>query len=230
MNRHERRAREAANRKAPSSEGQARANAVVRSLIASNQTFDHDFKQVMDERGVTPEVSCQRGCAACCDQAVLTSLAEGMLIVDQYRPVVQEVVAELLRQEELLVDQGIDAAMMDIFNPATAPARQAFLDQWYAKRVPCAFLDPRTRLCRVYNARPLGCRSHVVMSPPELCDLRIGETETPPTVMGYDPGDEYNVALAHNWSTTRKITGGPTALGFIPTMVLYAFEGAGNKP
>jgi Fe-S-cluster containining protein len=36
---------------------------------------------------------------------------------------------------------------------------------------PCAFLDPSTKRCRIYEARPISCRMHVSVTDPDWCSV-----------------------------------------------------------
>lgn len=103
------------------------------------------------------EISCEKGCAACCYQMTLVTFVEALTIADFV----------IRNRSEAEVTGLIEA--LDAHAKQFRPHREAyFLD---AK--PCPFLrvtDGKwTGECSVYNVRPLCCRMHFVVSDPALC-------------------------------------------------------------
>ena len=118
------------------------------------------------------QVSCRKGCAACCRQLVPLSPPEaGMVfefvktmpeprksaIVDRFARAVQQLrKAGLLTELERLRDPG----MSDETDRAVSKA-------YFREQIACPFLEEEG--CSIYPVRPSICREYMVVSPPENC-------------------------------------------------------------
>lgn len=176
MNRHDRRAQEKQR-----TEALRRANARLKTEmpLRYNQ-MDQITDDLLAEQTAEDLVPCQKGCAHCCEQMITVSLVEAEYLVVRYPRIVEEVRAELERQETLAQELGVDAMQSrgrtarEGLAALQSDASQRFLARWFYQRIPCAFLDPTTKTCRVYDARPIGCRTHFAVGhPPEVCDHRV---------------------------------------------------------
>ena len=91
-------------------------------------------------------IACRKGCAFCC---------RGLKV--ELTPPEAIAIAEFLRAktepEELT---AVGEALQSAANEARGLSTR---DRWEARR-PCYFLDVATGACSIYEARPLGCRSH----------------------------------------------------------------------
>jgi Fe-S-cluster containining protein len=99
--------------------------------------------------------TCAPGCSACCHQLVWIELIEAQQIMDRYPRVVARVRANLEAQAELCETQLPEA-------PKLAASA------WWRAEQTCAFLGDDQR-CSIYDVRPMTCRVHYVVSPPEQC-------------------------------------------------------------
>lgn len=213
MNRGERRAAEARAR--------AKANEAISRLVRAHQTYERERGLELVHSGEGARISCRgKGCASCCEQSLVISYAEAVLIVERFPGVVHEVKPELERQEML-------AARLGAHDLPTALSED-YAFAWWKSRTPCAFLDPETRACRVYEARPLVCRNHAVMDQdPALCGLRADSiaqaVETLPEVLRPTDGAAYDRVFATARTITRDLLGG-VVLGVLPTLVNHAAE------
>lgn len=96
----------------------------------------------------------------CCNQVVAVSLLEAIAIVDWSDKHLRGTALrgkrdELEKQHRALMDPSMDQ------------------DRWYEQKVPCAFLSMEYEtgpVCEIYSGRPTPCRTHLAVSPPELCD------------------------------------------------------------
>jgi Fe-S-cluster containining protein len=176
MNRHDRRATASHDKHA----SRERANTKLRSLLTDiYQRHDEMLENFIDAQDdLRQRIPCKKGCAACCDQFILTTLPEGYEILARYPSVVQDVMPEILAQEQLLAQMGLNKDVLNIMDPSTADARTKFTARYHTLRRPCAFLDHKTKTCRVYEARPQACRSHYIFdADPADCDKRGAEAD-----------------------------------------------------
>lgn len=101
------------------------------------------------------ESSCRPGCDACCYQVIEVTRVEVDVILDA-----------------LAGREGVDA-LRELAGEAARRSRQLTgmnRSQYWAETIPCLLL--RAHQCRAYNVRPIGCRSHFVLSAPTLCAVR----------------------------------------------------------
>ena len=115
------------------------------------------------------EISCRKGCGACCRQVVPLSPPEAWLIADLVAglpPARQaEVRAAFASANDVLDRSGVKAALgvrMDRVEQMTAVA----LD-YFRLGIPCPFL--RDESCSIHPYRPSICREYMVTSPAENC-------------------------------------------------------------
>jgi Fe-S-cluster containining protein len=115
------------------------------------------------------EVSCRKGCGACCRQVVPLSPPEAWLIADIVAgmppPRQAEVRAAFAAAVETLTRSGVKAAFsarMDRVEQMTAAA----LDYFHLG-IACPFL--RDESCSIHPYRPSICREYMVTSPAENC-------------------------------------------------------------
>jgi len=113
------------------------------------------------------DVSCRRGCSACCRMPVMMSVVEAEYIVDRYPNAVRRALPALRAQRDMLEAIG---------NPILDSGRSLLLDdksvdevadKWWDLGQNCALLVNGE--CSVYEARPYPCRYYHVTSDPALC-------------------------------------------------------------
>jgi len=152
------------------------------------------------------EISCRKGCGACCRQLVPISRTEGERLLQ----LIETMSAE--RRE----------ALDKRFVHAEAAIRDAGLDQrggrtdrelslsYFALRVPCPFLEEES--CSIHLDRPLVCREYLVTSPAELCAGPAQEGVTPVAVpkvsmaargLQDDKDEWFPLAMLMAWARTR---------------------------
>jgi Fe-S-cluster containining protein len=97
--------------------------------------------------------TCTKGCAACCYLLALCGVADGYMIALALleQPDWKSWLPKLAMAAEKLSYKGV--------NKAT----------YFAKGIPCVFLDVQQGTCKVYENRPACCRFHYVLSDPKLC-------------------------------------------------------------
>lgn len=140
----------------------------------------HDKADTLPE-AAQYHVQCTEGCAhastGCCSLIVLTELTEAEYIVARNREDVARALPKLLEQHARLVTELADVDIVRMFGDK-AYEREAAA-RYHALRMPCAFLDDERR-CTIYRDRPIACRTHFVLSAPELCSI---EGEAPDHVI-----------------------------------------------
>lgn len=116
-----------------------------------NQT-DYVTQKVIAVHPQGKDISCRRGCNACCYIHVTVDNNEAKQL------------AMVVREKEIAIDRELLARQAIAHGP----------DEWqalpHADKL-CVFNNPTNGECRIYPHRPRACRKYFVVSPPELCDL-----------------------------------------------------------
>lgn len=122
------------------------------------------------------KISCQKGCAACCRQAI--PLAE----IEVYR--IAEMVETLPEPRRTEIKNRFKTAWHHFFeigwferlencvNVSQKECEKVILEYLY-EDVPCPFLEDES--CSIHLERPLTCREYMVTSPAENCDAPSAE-------------------------------------------------------
>jgi Fe-S-cluster containining protein len=153
------------------------------------------------------EISCRKGCGACCRQLVPVSRTEGERLLGVIEAMPPE------RRKQLGAR----------FAAAAAAIRGAGLDQrrgradrelstgYFALGIPCPFLEEES--CSIHPERPLVCREYLVTSPAELCAGPAQEGVTPVPVpkvsmaargLQDEREDWFPLAMLMEWSRSRS--------------------------
>jgi Fe-S-cluster containining protein len=121
------------------------------------------------------EVSCKKGCGACCRQVVPLSPPEAWLVADVVAGTAParraEVLAVFEQARAALSQSGFGEALRGPIRSKEEMVRLAV--QYFGLGVPCPFL--RDESCSIYPYRPSMCREYLVTSPPEQC-ATLGRT------------------------------------------------------
>ncbi len=104
--------------------------------------------------------SCQRGCNHCCYQLIGTSLAEGALIAAH----LMDSPSWMPELQALRVRLQQDS---DDIRAMSGTKSKSY--QWMENKKGCPFLDKKSGDCRIYNVRPIACRTYFVVSDPDNC-------------------------------------------------------------
>lgn len=136
------------------------------------------------------QISCRRGCAACCHHKVEVFAVEAVVLVEHERAAGR--LAALLERAQ---------AQLDVVGDSHDP------DNWKRHRLRCVFLASDDT-CEVYELRPLMCRGYLVGSPAEQCSIDSDQ--------GVDMLD-VSVARARVFGPLWKLR---PAVGVLPKMLL----------
>jgi Fe-S-cluster containining protein len=152
------------------------------------------------------EISCRKGCGACCRQLVPISRTEGealLALIEAMPGERQEAVRSRFAAAEAAIVQA------GLAERAGRDDRELSL-AYFALKVPCPFLEDES--CSIHPDRPLVCREYLVTSPAELCSGPAQEGVTPVAVpkvslaarrLQDDKDEWFPLALLMHWARSR---------------------------
>jgi Fe-S-cluster containining protein len=144
----------------------------VRDLLPVFQGVADVVAGVAEQRAADggQQISCRKGCGACCRQLVPVSPAEAhalaRLVTDLPEPRRSQVVARFAAAVERFGAAGLLEPLRERGAEAGAQLRQLGLSYFY-QRMACPFLEDES--CSIHRDRPLACREYLVTSPATLC-------------------------------------------------------------
>jgi Fe-S-cluster containining protein len=116
------------------------------------------------------DISCRKGCGACCRQLVPISRTEGEALLALVAAMPQErrdaVQARFAAAETAITAAGL-AEHGGCSDRESARSDRALSVAYFALGLPCPFLEDES--CSIHLDRPLVCREYLVTSPAELC-------------------------------------------------------------
>jgi Fe-S-cluster containining protein len=119
------------------------------------------------------EVSCRKGCGACCRQMVPVSKFEARrlreLVNEMPEPRRSEVVSRFEAARCRMREAGLMEKLLEPERIAEEEYR-AFGLAYFHQGVACPFLEDES--CSIHSERPLVCREYLVVSPAENCERR----------------------------------------------------------
>lgn len=125
---------------------------------------------VSDVRETGAEISCTKGCGACCRQLVPVSRTEAIYLRELIDGMSEERRSEIRRQFENAIERleksGLLARLISRGSSSGKDRTNLGLDYFY-QSIACPFLE--NEACSIYEDRPLACREYLVSSPPENC-------------------------------------------------------------
>lgn len=124
---------------------------------------------VASEAGKGRQVSCRKGCGACCRQAVPVSPAEAWMLADLVASLPPDrkalVLARFEAARERLRDEGFGERSL---TETTGKNEVAALGlDYFRLGIPCPFLEDES--CSIHRDRPSSCREYLVTSPASHC-------------------------------------------------------------
>lgn len=165
------------------------------------------------------ELSCQKGCAACCRMMVPLSPPEAFALRDYLHALPPDrrrrIADRFAETKTTLLSRGLWQRLAELGEQAQSPnddALEPLNRAYYALRMPCPFLEDEC--CSIYEARPAACRELLVTSPAEWCqDLVHNPVASLPVPIRVGP------ALSLLWS---ELTQSPARLIPLPTAIEWA--------
>lgn len=182
------------------------------------------------------EISCRKGCGACCRQPVPISPAEARLLADIVSTMPEEaqsVVRERFdKAMKRLRESGLEEVTLNYHRLAEDEVR-SMAHEYFKLGIPCPFLEDEA--CSIHPFRPLVCREYLVISSPDHCatlaEDEIKRLQFPVSVAGSfagmtgvaKPGENIYLPLimALEWSDSHT---GETDLKPGPEWVRAFFE------
>ncbi len=151
----------------------------ARAMLPIFQKMTNSFVEI-GENNVEAEgkaISCEKGCGACCRQAV--PLAEN----ETYH--IRDLVENLSEPRRSEVKQKFADACaklheiqwferMENYGNLEIKERQTVVVEYFKQGIPCPFLEEES--CSIHLDRPLACREYLVTSPAENCAAPTAET------------------------------------------------------
>jgi Fe-S-cluster containining protein len=126
---------------------------------------------VKEARTEGKQISCHRGCGACCSQLVPISTAEGfalLTMIDTLTDEQQKKIRERFSNNmSCLRASGLFEQLESAFAAYDREMIRALGVAYFNLNLPCPFLEYQS--CSIHPVRPLSCREFLVVSDPVHC-------------------------------------------------------------
>jgi len=125
-------------------------------------------EQKVQRQGV--EISCKKGCGACCRQHVPISPAEARLMTSIVENMPDPARSEIEMHFEQAAQQLRESGLMDQamnYHRLSKEETGAMVKDYFELGIACPFLQDES--CSVHPFRPLICREYLVISSPSHC-------------------------------------------------------------
>src|SRR3954470_12221103 len=149
----------------------ARMLPIFRSVAET--IIDATVKHV-NEQGF--EVSCKKGCGACCRQLVPISETEARSLKNLVDNMPDSRRSEVIERFRSARERVENAGLAEALSSDQKPTGQIFKElalEYFHLGIPCPFLVDES--CSIHPQRPIVCREYLAVSPPENCERRNGE-------------------------------------------------------
>lgn len=154
---------------------QKRANGRLRQLVRAHyDRVDEHHRRLLSQPGAI-QPTCAKGCAHCCNFIIFCEAAEAQFIVDHYPDETARAIPHMRRQQERLAKVSTRQDRVDTVLKGDQAALQRVAAAWADLYEPCGYLDPVTKECSVYEARPHPCRTYFVVTEPARCGIPHGQ-------------------------------------------------------
>lgn len=122
-------------------------------------------------------ISCSKGCAACCRQAIPLSEIEAYQIAETVEAMPDVRRAEMEKRFATawhhFADNGWFERLDESFK-MSPEERSKVVVEYFSEKIDCPFLEDES--CTIHDTRPLACREYMVTSPAENCWHLSAET------------------------------------------------------
>lgn len=156
--------------------------------LAQRITMLHVDQAVEIEQKEGREVSCKRGCAACCRQLVPISAPEAFRLADHVLSLDDRTrdmfLGRIDAAESAIEAAGLVQELEAIASGGAPEDVKALAARYFERWIACPFLHEES--CTVHAERPLVCRDYLVTSPAQLCSdparKKVRTVPTPPVL------------------------------------------------
>ncbi|MCP4912250.1 MAG: YkgJ family cysteine cluster protein [Oligoflexia bacterium] len=121
-----------------------------------HQQIDEKIDEITNDEFVKNNISCKKGCSACCHSQVTVTRSEADLL------------AHVLENKKIEIDFEKLEKQANAQNSSSSFYRLSFEARG------CVMLDDQGN-CQIYEDRPAVCRTNYVVSDPELCSTEDGK-------------------------------------------------------
>ena len=156
-------------------------------------------------------ISCSKGCAACCRQAIPLSEIEAYQIAETVEALSEPLRTEIKNKFETAWRHFSEIGWferLDNCSNLLPPEREKVVLEYFYENIACPFLEDEC--CSIHAARPLACREYLVTSPAENC-AQLSAEKIRMVNLPIKPSD-----------TVRKITNSPNlnkSVNFVPLVL-----------
>jgi len=122
------------------------------------------------------QISCKKGCAACCRQLIPLAEIETHHIAELVESLPEPTRAQIKQRFEKAWHHFTKIGWIDRLDAsaaATPEKRQSLAVEYFQEYIDCPFLEDES--CLIHENRPLACREYLVTSPAEHCFALDGE-------------------------------------------------------
>ena len=174
---------------------------------------------VSEAQKLGKQITCQKGCGACCRQLVPISAIEARQLakmIEDMPPVRRQIIRQrFANARRKLAEAGI-LQMLQHPEAIDPQQREKLAPEYFGLGIACPFLENES--CSIHPDRPIACREYLVTSPAEFC-----ASPTPDKVEMISP------AAGQIWTWVAKMDGaGADYSGWIP--LILALEFAAEHP
>jgi len=141
------------------------------------------------------ELSCRKGCFGCCVGLFALPVPEALAVRDAWRSLPEAEKAEIARRAERAVAQSGSLFPGDAEAGLLDPGRDDAAEDRYFESVAdvvCPLLELPSGRCRVYDARPVTCRTYGL---PVKAGGALSEPACPLNFVGAPPGRSVEAAI-----------------------------------
>lgn len=144
----------------------------VRKMLPIFQTMTNSFIEIGETQAIArgEQISCRKGCAACCRQVIPIPEIEAYHLRDLVENLPEPRRSEIKTRftagiERLAAKDWFER--MKHYGTMSYQERVAIAMEYFQENIACPFLEDES--CSIHPSRPLICREYLVTSPAENC-------------------------------------------------------------
>lgn len=126
-----------------------------RKMLAIYRETDREIQARAEQLGAT----CRKGCSDCCSMLISVTFPEAVAVAE----------ALLTDPAHAFLLKGLLPRLHAQIEHIVAGIQKREPGHYFKAKQPCVMLDPQTKTCSVYAARPSTCRLHYVATDPAWC-------------------------------------------------------------